>query len=71
MACAFGRPNGASFGLQVGAILTWIVYFLAIGLPAMLSIVWVCMASASPAPLALSSASAASGKPPTSTRSRF
>ena len=39
MACAFGRPNGTNFGVLVGALLTWIVYLPAIGLPAMLSIV--------------------------------
>jgi hypothetical protein len=43
MACAFGRPNGTNFGVLVGALLTWIVYLPAIGLPAMLSIVRVCI----------------------------
>jgi putative ABC transport system permease protein len=37
--CAFG----GIFGVLVGAVLTWIVYFLPIGLPATLSTVWVCI----------------------------
>jgi ABC-type antimicrobial peptide transport system permease subunit len=40
MACAFGRPQGASFGVPVGTILTRNVYLLTIALPAMLSIMW-------------------------------
>jgi putative ABC transport system permease protein len=34
---------GGIFGVGVGAVLTWIVYFLPIGLPATLSTVWVCI----------------------------
>jgi putative ABC transport system permease protein len=34
---------GGVFGVMVGAVLTWIVYFLPIGLPATLSTVWVCI----------------------------
>ena len=34
---------GGIFGVMVGAVLTWIVYFLPIGLPATLSTVWVCI----------------------------
>jgi len=34
---------GGVFGVIVGAVLTWIVYFLPIGLPATLSTVWVCI----------------------------
>jgi putative ABC transport system permease protein len=37
--CAFGGV----FGVMVGAVLTWIVYFLPIGLPASLSTLWVCI----------------------------
>jgi putative ABC transport system permease protein len=37
--CAFG----GIFGVLVGAVLTWIVYFLPIGLPATLSTMWVCI----------------------------
>jgi len=32
---------GGLIGVGVGAIITWIVYFLPIGLPAMLSPIWV------------------------------
>jgi putative ABC transport system permease protein len=32
---------GGIFGILVGAVLTWIVYYLPIGLPATLSTVWV------------------------------
>ena len=35
--CAFG----GIFGILVGAVLTWIIYFLPIGLPATMSTVWV------------------------------
>jgi len=34
---------GGIFGVAVGAVLTWIVYFLPIGLPATLSTLWVCI----------------------------
>ena len=34
---------GGVFGILVGAVITWIVYFLPIGLPATLSTVWVCI----------------------------
>jgi putative ABC transport system permease protein len=34
---------GGVVGVAVGAVLTWIVYFLPIGLPATLSTVWVCI----------------------------
>src|SRR5580658_7229775 len=34
---------GGVFGVLTGAIITWIVYFLPIGLPATLSSVWVCI----------------------------
>jgi putative ABC transport system permease protein len=34
---------GGLFGVAVGAVLTWIVYFLPIGLPATLSTMWVCI----------------------------
>jgi putative ABC transport system permease protein len=34
---------GGVFGIMVGAVITWIVYFLPIGLPATLSTVWVCI----------------------------
>ncbi len=34
---------GGIFGVAVGAVLTWIVYFLPIGLPATLSTTWVCI----------------------------
>jgi putative ABC transport system permease protein len=34
---------GGIFGILTGAIITWIVYFLPIGLPATLSTVWVCI----------------------------
>jgi putative ABC transport system permease protein len=34
---------GGVFGVVVGAIITWIVYFLPIGLPASLSTLWVCI----------------------------
>jgi putative ABC transport system permease protein len=34
---------GGIFGLLVGAVLTWIVYYLPIGLPATLSTLWVCI----------------------------
>ncbi len=34
---------GGVVGVLVGAVLTWIVYFLPIGLPATLSTVWVCI----------------------------
>ena len=34
---------GGVFGVMVGAVLTWIVYFLPIGLPATLSTLWVCI----------------------------
>jgi putative ABC transport system permease protein len=34
---------GGVFGLIVGAVLTWIVYYLPIGLPATLSTLWVCV----------------------------
>ncbi len=34
---------GGVFGVMVGAVLTWIVYFLPIGLPATLSTAWVCI----------------------------
>jgi putative ABC transport system permease protein len=34
---------GGVFGVMVGAVITWIVYFLPIGLPATLSTVWVCI----------------------------
>ena len=34
---------GGVFGVAVGAVLTWIVYFLPIGLPATLSTMWVCI----------------------------
>jgi putative ABC transport system permease protein len=34
---------GGIFGILVGAVITWIVYFLPIGLPATLSTVWVCI----------------------------
>ncbi len=33
---------GGAFGILAGAVITWIVYFLPIGLPATLSVVWVC-----------------------------
>jgi putative ABC transport system permease protein len=32
---------GGIFGIMVGAVLTWIIYFLPIGLPATLSTMWV------------------------------
>jgi putative ABC transport system permease protein len=34
---------GGVIGVMVGAVITWIVYFLPIGLPATLSTVWVCI----------------------------
>jgi putative ABC transport system permease protein len=34
---------GGLFGVLAGAVITWIVYFLPIGLPATLSTVWVCI----------------------------
>ena len=34
---------GGVIGVAVGAIITWIVYFLPIGLPASLSVAWVCI----------------------------
>jgi len=34
---------GGVIGVAVGAIITWIVYFLPIGLPASLSVLWVCI----------------------------
>jgi putative ABC transport system permease protein len=34
---------GGIFGVAVGAVITWIVYFLPIGLPATLSTMWVCI----------------------------
>ncbi len=34
---------GGVIGVLVGAVITWIVYFLPIGLPATLSTVWVCI----------------------------
>jgi putative ABC transport system permease protein len=34
---------GGVVGVMVGAVLTWIVYFLPIGLPATLSTLWVCI----------------------------
>ena len=34
---------GGVFGVIVGALITWLVYFLPIGLPATLSTVWVCI----------------------------
>ena len=34
---------GGIIGVGVGAVITWIVYFLPIGLPASLSILWVCI----------------------------
>ncbi len=34
---------GGIVGVMVGAVLTWIVYFLPIGLPATLSTMWVCI----------------------------
>jgi putative ABC transport system permease protein len=34
---------GGVFGVLVGAVITWIVYFLPIGLPASLSTLWVCI----------------------------
>jgi putative ABC transport system permease protein len=34
---------GGVIGVAVGAVITWIVYFLPIGLPATLSTVWVCI----------------------------
>jgi putative ABC transport system permease protein len=34
---------GGVFGVLTGAIITWIVYFLPIGLPASLSTLWVCI----------------------------
>jgi putative ABC transport system permease protein len=34
---------GGIVGVMVGAVLTWIVYFLPIGLPATLSTLWVCI----------------------------
>ena len=34
---------GGVIGIAVGAIITWIVYFLPIGLPASLSTMWVCI----------------------------
>lgn len=34
---------GGIFGVAVGAVITWIVYFLPIGLPATLSTLWVCI----------------------------
>jgi len=34
---------GGVFGVAVGAVITWIVYFLPIGLPASLSALWVCI----------------------------
>jgi putative ABC transport system permease protein len=34
---------GGIFGVIVGAVITWIVYFLPIGLPATLSTAWVCI----------------------------
>jgi putative ABC transport system permease protein len=34
---------GGVFGILVGAVITWIVYFLPIGLPATLSTVWICI----------------------------
>jgi putative ABC transport system permease protein len=34
---------GGVFGVMVGAVITWIVYFLPIGLPATLSTLWVCI----------------------------
>lgn len=34
---------GGIFGILVGAVITWIVYFLPIGLPATLSTAWVCI----------------------------
>jgi len=34
---------GGVIGVAVGAVITWIVYFLPIGLPASLSVLWVCI----------------------------
>ena len=34
---------GGIIGVAVGAVITWIVYFLPIGLPASLSALWVCI----------------------------
>jgi putative ABC transport system permease protein len=34
---------GGIFGIMVGAVITWIVFFLPIGLPATLSTTWVCI----------------------------
>ncbi len=34
---------GGFFGVLTGAVITWIVYFLPIGLPATLSVLWVCI----------------------------
>jgi putative ABC transport system permease protein len=34
---------GGFFGVLTGAVITWIVYFLPIGLPATLSVMWVCI----------------------------
>ena len=34
---------GGVIGVAVGAVITWVVYFLPIGLPASLSVVWVCI----------------------------
>ena len=34
---------GGVIGVGVGAVITWIVYFLPIGLPASLSVLWVCI----------------------------
>jgi putative ABC transport system permease protein len=34
---------GGIIGVAVGAVITWIVYFLPIGLPASLSVAWVCI----------------------------
>ena len=53
---------GGVVGVLVGAIITWIVYFLPIGLPATLSTLWVLSASASPVGSASSSASIPRGR---------
>jgi putative ABC transport system permease protein len=58
---------GGVFGILVGAVITWIVYFLPIGLPATLSTVWVCIGFGVSCASACSSASIPPGKPPTST----